>query len=156
MQIAYLNTKIGWIEVKGDQNGITSIYFVDEKGKNTDQVEFLKDCCSQIERYFDKSLVQFDIQLNFTGTAFQKLVWKQLLAIPYGKTISYASLARQLGDVNKSRAVGLANSKNPVSIIVPCHRVIGANGNLTGYAGGLDKKKWLLEHEGAINQLSLF
>jgi len=155
MQIAYLKTKIGLIEVKGDQKGIISVYFVDKLGKSTQNIDFILNCCQQIEQYFDKSLTNFNLTLNFNGTAFQKQVWNQLLKISYGKTISYSTLAQQMGDVNKTRAVGLANAKNPISIIVPCHRVIGANGNLTGYAGGLEKKKWLLEHEGAIKQMRL-
>ncbi len=156
MQIAYLNTKIGWIEVKGDQNGIISVFFVDKVGINTENQHFVKACCTQLAHYFKKNLSQFDLTLNLQGTSFQKNVWTQLLQIPYGKTISYSNLAAQLGDINNSRAVGLANGKNPISIIVPCHRVIGANGNLTGYSGGLDRKQWLLKHEGAIKQLSLF
>lgn len=95
--------------------------------------------------------------MNLIGTDFQVKVWNELLNIPYGKTISYEELAIRVGDIKSIRAVGLANGQNPIAIVVPCHRVIGKNGDLGGYGGGLDKKVWLLEHEGAIQeQLSLF
>ncbi len=101
----------------------------------------------QLQEYFQGQRREFSIPLTLIGTAFQKQAWLQLQKIPYGKTIHYAEQATCLGDQNKARAVGMANGRNPISIIVPCHRVIGRNGNLTGFAGGLDKKAWLLEHE---------
>jgi O-6-methylguanine DNA methyltransferase len=105
------------------------------------------DIVAQLDAYFAGDLVAFDVTLNLVGTDFQRRVWAQLQAIPYGETISYGELAARVGNANASRAVGLANGKNPVSIIVPCHRVIGADGSLTGYGGGLDRKTWLLDHE---------
>ena len=101
----------------------------------------------QLEAYFAGSRDAFEIELDLAGTDFQRAVWAGLVEIPYGETISYGELARRVGRPGASRAVGLANGRNPVAIIVPCHRVIGANGTLTGYGGGLDRKVWLLDHE---------
>jgi len=156
MQIAYLNSKIGCIELKGDKKGLNSLSFVKNVGKNSFEINFILKSLQQLELYFDKKVHSFDVPLNLIGTDFQKKVWNTLLQIPYGTTTSYSHIAKMLGDVNKTRAVGMANSKNPISIIVPCHRVIGSNGSLTGYAGGLERKKWLLKFEGAIKQTSLF
>ena len=101
----------------------------------------------QLEAYFAGSRQAFDVPLDLAGTEFQRSVWAGLLEIPYGETMSYGELARRVGRPGASRAVGLANGRNPVAIIVPCHRVIGANGTMTGYGGGLDRKVWLLDHE---------
>ena len=101
----------------------------------------------QLDEYFANKRHDFDLELDLVGTAFQRLVWNALRAIPYGTTISYGELARRIGDSKASRAVGLANGRNPVAVIVPCHRVIGANGQLTGFGGGLPRKKFLLELE---------
>ena len=106
----------------------------------------------QLDAYFAGELQTFDLPLHMAGTPFQKQVWQGLLTIPYGTTISYAELARRIGRPGASRAVGAANGRNPIGIIVPCHRVIGANGTLTGYGGGLDRKEWLIAHEaGALS-----
>jgi methylated-DNA-[protein]-cysteine S-methyltransferase len=102
---------------------------------------------TQLQEYFEGKRQAFDLKMEMKGTPFQKTVWKALTDIPYGTTISYGELARRIGNENASRAVGLANGKNPISIIVPCHRVIGASGKLTGYGGGLELKQALLEHE---------
>jgi methylated-DNA-[protein]-cysteine S-methyltransferase len=104
---------------------------------------------AQLESYFAGEQVAFDVPVRLSGTEFQQRVWQGLREIPYGETISYGELARRLGSPGASRAVGLANGRNPVSIIVPCHRVIGADGSLTGYGGGLERKRWLLRHEAA-------
>jgi len=106
-----------------------------------------KEALFQLEAYFKGELTVFDLKLNLQGTRFQKAVWQELVKIPYGETISYGELAKRIGNPNASRAVGMANGKNPISIIVPCHRVIGKNGNLTGFGGGIDIKKRLLELE---------
>jgi methylated-DNA-[protein]-cysteine S-methyltransferase len=108
---------------------------------------WLKDVAQQFDAYFAGELTSFDVEIDLIGTPFQRSVWEQLSEIPYGETISYGELARRVGNPNASRAVGLANGRNPVAIIVPCHRVIGADGSLTGYGGGLERKTWLLEHE---------
>ena len=110
----------------------------------------------QLDAYFKRKLQRFNLKLDLQGTDFQVKVWNELNKIPFGVTFSYKALALKLGDVRKSRAVGLANAKNPIAIIIPCHRVIGYNGDLTGYAWGIDKKRKLLELEGALKQLRLF
>jgi methylated-DNA-[protein]-cysteine S-methyltransferase len=110
---------------------------------------WFKDVAEQLDRYFAGELTSFDVEMELRGTEFQQRVWTQLREIPYGETISYGELAKRVGNANASRAVGLANGRNPISIIVPCHRVIGADGSLTGYGGGLERKTWLLEHESA-------
>jgi methylated-DNA-[protein]-cysteine S-methyltransferase len=107
----------------------------------------LVDVVEQLDGYFAGSRSTFDVPLALEGTEFQRRVWSGLLEIPYGETMSYGELAARVGNPGASRAVGLANGRNPVAIIVPCHRVIGADGTLTGYGGGLDRKVWLLDHE---------
>jgi methylated-DNA-[protein]-cysteine S-methyltransferase len=107
--------------------------------------------CEQLTEYFAGNLQEFDVRLAPAGTQFQKKVWHELCRIPFGGSISYGELARRIGKPAASRAVGRANGQNPISIIVPCHRVIGANGTLTGYGGGIERKKWLLEHEARIS-----
>jgi methylated-DNA-[protein]-cysteine S-methyltransferase len=106
-----------------------------------------REVCAQLESYFEGEATSFDVPMDPAGTAFQRRVWRELCAIPYGTAISYLELARRIGQPTASRAVGGANGKNPISIIVPCHRVIAADGTLGGYGGGLDRKRWLLDHE---------
>ena len=118
--------------------------------------EELKEAVLQLQDYFDGKRTTFTFPLNPSGTDFQKKVWDELLHIPFGKTCSYLDLSKKLGDVKAIRAVASANGKNPLWIVVPCHRVIGTDGSLTGYAGGLWRKKWLLEHENPTLQESLF
>jgi len=118
--------------------------FVDvERGQHA----VLDQAADQLDEYFAGSRVEFDLPLDPDGTAFQQDAWKALRTIPFGETISYGEQARRLGDKNKSRAVGAANGKNPIPIVVPCHRVVGSNGHLTGFAGGIEIKAWLLDHE---------
>jgi len=112
-----------------------------------DAARILREAVLQLEEYFAGELHEFDIPLDPVGTAFQQSAWMELRRIPYGETISYGEQARRLGDAKKSRAVGAANGRNPISIIVPCHRVVGANGSLTGFAAGVEAKAWLLHHE---------
>jgi len=107
----------------------------------------------QLAEYFARTRTTFDVPLDPAGSAFQRRVWDALRAIPYGTTLSYSELARRLGDPRATRAVGAANARNPIPIIVPCHRVVGASGQLTGFGGGLDRKRWLLEHEGVLMML---
>lgn len=118
----------------------------------------IEEAKSQLIGYFEGRLKEFNLPLEPEGTEFQKSVWQELLKIPYGSTISYAELAIRLGDLKKIRAVGTANGKNPIAVIIPCHRVIGSDGKLVGYSSGLDKKEWLLKHEGAAiyNQIDMF
>jgi methylated-DNA-[protein]-cysteine S-methyltransferase len=156
METAYLQTPIGYVEIKGDENGLTSITVFDEEKPMDIIPEALEDAVHQFSEYFEGKRTMFDLKLNPKGTDFQKNVWNALLEIPYGKTISYLELSKTLGNVKAIRAVASANGKNPLWIVIPCHRVIGSNGDLTGYAGGLHRKKWLLEHERPVKQGSLF
>ena len=153
---AFLKTPIGYIEITGSEAGIQSIYFLDFRVKISHVPSCLKDTVVQLNEYFKGSRSSFSPKLDLQGTSFQVKVWRELLKIPYGKTISYLELARRIGNTKALRAVGGANSANPVSIIVPCHRVVGHDGKLVGYGGGLRRKKWLLEHEHAFAQQDLF
>ncbi|MDP5044935.1 MAG: methylated-DNA--[protein]-cysteine S-methyltransferase, partial [Leeuwenhoekiella sp.] len=116
----------------------------------------LKEVVFQLEHYFTGDLKDFNLKLNLQGTDFQKKVWLQLARIPFGKTTSYLQMAKDLGDPKVIRAAATANGKNPIAIIVPCHRVIGSDHSMTGYAGGIWRKKWLLEHESPVTQQTLF
>lgn len=157
MDTCYIETPLGYAKIIGDQDGITSVSIVDTKEDTSESIpESLSDCATQLKAYFNNKLKSFDLKLNPEGTDFQKKVWKQLEKIPYGKTISYLDLAKQLGDAKTIRAAASANGKNPLWIIVPCHRVIGTDGSLTGYAGGLHRKQWLLNHESEHKQQTLF
>lgn len=154
--IAWYESPTGTIRVTGNKNGITTLYFVDEKPGSKNTPDSLKACMSQLAEYFEGTRQEFELNLAPEGTDFQKRVWNELLHIGYGEVVSYLDIANVLGDKNATRAVGAANGQNPISVIVPCHRVIGSDGSLTGYGGGLHRKKWLLEFEGAPIQTSLF
>ncbi|MBT8188182.1 MAG: methylated-DNA--[protein]-cysteine S-methyltransferase [Croceitalea sp.] len=156
MEIAYLQTDIGYAEIKGDKNGLVSITVFDGNKPNSIIPDVLEDAVYQLKEYFNGERQVFDLQLNPSGTDFQKKVWQGLMEIPYGKTMSYLGLSKKLGDAKAIRAVAAANGKNPLWIVIPCHRVIGSNGELTGYAGGLHRKSWLLEHESPYKQQKLF
>lgn len=154
---AYINTPLGIAEINGDENGISSILAFDEgKSVSTTIPSELQDAVIQLQDYFDGKRKDFTFKMNPSGTEFQKKVWKGLLEIPFGKTLSYQEFSIRLGDVKAIRAVASANGRNPLWIVVPCHRVIGSDGSLTGYAGGLWRKKWLLDHENPVKQQSLF
>ena len=154
---AYIKTPLGIARITGDENGISSVSVLDSDEKESDIIpEVLQDCVYQLQEYFNGKRQNFSLPLNAEGTDFQKKVWEALVEIPFGKTTSYLELSRVLGDEKATRAVASANGKNPLWIIVPCHRVIGSNGSLTGYAGGLWRKKWLLDHENPPAQQSLF
>jgi len=155
MPQSYYNSPAGILLINASEEGITELSFVKETSQNsivTDSNPLISECISQLEEYFSGTRKTFSIPLNPRGTDFQKQVWAELQNIPLGKTTSYLELAKKLGDAKKIRAVGGANSKNPIAIIVPCHRVIGSDGSMTGYAGGMDKKRWLLQFEGSIQQ----
>jgi methylated-DNA-[protein]-cysteine S-methyltransferase len=156
METAFIKTPLGIAKIMGDEMGI-SVISVSDEGEITKKIpEVLQDPIFQLQDYFEGKRTDFTFKLNPSGTEFQQKVWKGLLEIPFGKTMSYLELSKKLGDVKAIRAVGSANGKNPLWIVVPCHRVIGTDGSLTGYAGGLWRKKWLLEHENPSNQQSLF
>ena len=153
----FIPTPLGVAKLVGDENGLSAFTVLNSDEKLTDIIpEVLEDAVYQINEYFDGKREVFTFDLNPEGTDFQKKVWDALLTIPFGKTTSYLELSKTLGDVKAIRAVTAANGKNPLWIIVPCHRVIGSDGSLTGYAGGLHRKQWLLEHESPFKQTSLF
>lgn len=156
MAIAFIKTPIGTAKVIGDKKGITEINILDSESESNIIPEELEFAVNQIHEYFEGKRTMFTFEINPKGTDFQKKVWKALLRIPFGKTISYLTLSKEIGTVKAIRAVASANGKNPIWIVIPCHRVIGSDGSLTGYAGGLWRKKWLLEHENPIRQESLF
>lgn len=158
METVFVNSPLGITKIIGDENGIAVISVSDLGSNEVSETipEVLQDAVSQLNEYFEGKRTDFDLKLNPKGTEFQQKVWKALLEIPYGKTVSYMDQTKKLGDVKAIRAVASANGKNPLWIVVPCHRVIGTNGSLTGYAGGLSRKKWLLEHESPSAQQSLF
>ena len=167
MKTLYIETPLGIAKIQGDEKGIAAVKVLGEDesnamsfdiGDDTDDVvsEMLWETADQLQEYFNGQRRQFDLKLYPAGTDFQRKVWQALIEIPYGKTISYQELSKKLGDIKAIRAVASANGKNPLWIIVPCHRVIGSDGSLTGYAGGLHRKRWLLEHESPVKQQRLF
>ncbi|MGC4041013.1 MAG: methylated-DNA--[protein]-cysteine S-methyltransferase [Flavobacterium sp.] len=156
METAFIESPLGIAKIVGDENGISEISVLSEGKKTAKIPAHLKECISQLREYFDGQRQDFDFKMNPQGTEFQLKVWQELLNIPFGKTMSYLDLSKKLGDVKAIRAVASANGRNPLWIVVPCHRVIGTDGSLTGYAGGLWRKKWLLEHESPFKQQSLF
>ena len=150
-------TPLGFTEISGNEEGISSIRIFDQPQPESNEIPiFLIPAVEQITAYFNGELENFNLKLNPEGTPFQKKVWDALTQIPYGNTMSYLELSQNLGDIKAIRAVAAANGKNPLWIVVPCHRVIGSDGSLTGYAGGLWRKKWLLDHEHPPLQQSLF
>ena len=155
--LAYYLSPVGELEIESDGNKIIAANFL----KDSKQQEFpsavIQQCIEELNEYFFNGRKFFSVELDLRGTDFQKKIWNALLNIPFGKTVSYSDLAITTGDLKSVRAVGLANGQNPIPIIVPCHRVIGKDGNLVGYGGGLDKKEWLLRHEGVMSkQTELF
>lgn len=157
MESAFIASPFGVTKIEGDEHGLQSIVVLNTEEELTKVVpEILEDAAYQLKEYFEGQRKEFTLELNPQGTDFQKRVWEGLLNIPYGKTNSYLELSKTLGDVKAIRAVAAANGKNPLWIVIPCHRVIGSDGSLTGYAGGLHRKKWLLDHESPVKQQSLF
>ena len=148
MFIEYVKSPSGWVDITASESAVHGVVFVDKKTKQSKPNKLTKNCSVQLDEYFAGDRKVFDIPFDQEGTAFQNNVWQQLLSIPYGQLASYGDIAKKLKNPKAVRAVGAANGKNPVSILVPCHRVIGSNGKLTGYAGGLERKQWLLQHEG--------
>jgi methylated-DNA-[protein]-cysteine S-methyltransferase len=151
-----MKSPIGTIRMQYSGKGLYSLVFVDQDVPDVILQKELEECGLQLHEYFNGLRKEFTISLDLQDTDFRKSVWKELLLVKFGQTITYGDLARKMGDIKAIRAVAGANAVNPVSIIVPCHRVIGSDGSLTGYAGGLWRKQWLLEHEQKHHQLSLF
>lgn len=160
-----IDSPLGPLFVQGDGHSVTGLFLPQHKGWRGPGASWQRSDAAfhsvreQLAKYFAGERQHFDVPVKLAGTRFQLQVWQELLRIPFGTTITYAQLAQRVGNPTATRAVGNANGRNPISIIVPCHRVIGANGKLTGYAGGIDNKQWLLAWEGcatAPEPVSLF
>lgn len=155
MYYTKFNTSFCEIILVGDELGLSNLHLSTGEGKRVFQIshewnlnnDFFKDAIKQLEEYFSGERKTFDILLNHKGTEFEKRVWNELSKIPYGTVTTYKDIANKLGNEKASRAVGMANSKNPIPIIVPCHRVVGSNGKLTGFAYGVSIKKKIIDHE---------
>ena len=154
MYTDYLTSPIGLIEIQASKKGVTKVNFVESASTPVSTNEVTKRCKKQLQEYFDSRREIFDLPLDPQGTDFQKSVWSALTKIVFGQTAPYAKIAKMINNPKAVRAVGAANGRNPVAIIVPCHRIIGSNGSLTGYAGGLDRKAWLLAHEGVPHPIT--
>jgi methylated-DNA-[protein]-cysteine S-methyltransferase len=152
---AYFDSPIGILELHANETFLLQVKFVPEKSKAEFMNAILHTTCEQLSLYFKGELKKFDLPLQFKGTDFQNYVWNGLANIDYGTTISYLQFSKRLGNVDAIRAIGTTNGKNPFSIIIPCHRVIGSNGKLVGYAGGIEKKQWLLNFEAENSGLYL-
>ena len=161
MLYTYIESPLGDHFVTRNGDGITGLHLpgskhpprIDDDWQRDDTA--FGDIRTQLDEYFAGNRQEFDLPLHPRGHSFQRRVWQALLEIPYGETTSYGKVAVSIGHPDASRAVGLANGQNPIPIIIPCHRVIGANGSLTGYGGGLDAKRWLLDHEARHAGLTL-
>ena len=145
--ICYYHSPVGWLQLVATDNAISGVAFVSNPGESVGSSPVLDLCQQQLGAYFDGTLTKFSVPLRLQGTPFQRRVWEALQTIPFGATWSYSELAQRVGNAKACRAVGGANHRNPIPILVPCHRVVGASGALTGYAGGLARKQALLEHE---------
>lgn len=155
--LAYCPSPVGELQIESDDEKITMLGFLWDPKRKEVHTPVIEQSISELEEYFSGRRKYFSFEMDLRGSDFEVKVWNELLNIPYGKTISYQELAIRVGDIKSVRAVGLANGQNPIAIAVPCHRVIGKNGDLVGYGGGLERKIWLLEHEGAMQkQLSIF
>ncbi len=157
IETAVISSPIGLLHITGDDEGVKEVTFLtDNQPISTIIPDSLSTCVAQLSEYFDGKREDFDLKVNPQGTEVQRKVWEILLEIPFSKTRSYLEQSKVFGDVKAIRAVASANGKNPIVIIIPCHRVIGSDGSLTGYAGGKWRKKWLLNHESPSKQQSLF
>jgi methylated-DNA-[protein]-cysteine S-methyltransferase len=155
-----VDSPVGPLTLVASANGLRAVLWMQDRdtrvplgpvdGDGCDPSGILDAASTQLEEYFAGTRTSFDLPLDTVGTGFQHSAWDALCTIPFGETVSYGEQARRMGDVRKARAVGAANGRNPVSIIVPCHRVVGADGSLTGFGGGLEAKAWLLDHERAV------
>jgi methylated-DNA-[protein]-cysteine S-methyltransferase len=144
----YYQSPIGLIEITGTEEAIQAVDFVEKAGEAPTEIPpLLRTCLKQVEEYFQGKRKEFQLRLGLEGTDFQRRVWQELVKISYGETASYKGIAEAIANPKAMRAVGQANHRNPVAIIIPCHRVIGHDGSLTGYGGGLWRKEWLLGHE---------
>lgn len=157
MEKVVINSPLGFVLIEGNEEGISKISVTSDETILSETIsDLFDDVVTQLNEYFQGNRTDFQFKMNPIGTDFQKKVWEELLKIPFGKTVSYQEVTNNLGDPKAIRAVANANSKNPLWIVILCHRVIGSDGSLTGYAGGLWRKKWLLDHENPVKQQSLF
>ena len=157
MRYAVIDSPLGFLTLASTEKGLASVHFgADVPANGIIDESANREVIQQLQEYFDGNRVRFELSLDVQGTLFQMAVWDELRKIPYGATCSYGEIARALGKPGAARAVGMANHENPIAVVVPCHRVIGTDGSLTGYAGGLWRKKWLLDHENPTAQQSLF
>ncbi len=154
--ITYFHSPIGWLRMQGSESGLSNIDFVDAAASDEQYSELLTEAILQLTAYFEGTRKKFELTLNPKGTEFQQKVWRLLQEIEYGKTTHYESVAHSFGNVRAIRAVANANAQNPIPIIIPCHRVIGKDGKLTGYSGGLWRKQWLLHFENPDGQMVLW
>lgn len=146
LYISFYDSPIGLIKIAANEEAIVALDFVYKRSKENEN-DVIKKCKIQLDEYFKGVRKEFDVNVEINGTEFQRMVWEELKRIPYGEVRSYKDIAVAIGNEKAVRAVGGANNKNKIAIIIPCHRVVGKDGSLTGYAGGLWRKKWLLEHE---------
>jgi len=150
--IDIVNSPIGPLLIKASSSSLTSIVLVNEAPESVSSNDVTDYAKEELNQYFSGALQKFTVPLSPTGTRFQRLVWDSLLTIPFGKSVSYQYIAAQINNPKAVRAVGNANGKNPIAIIIPCHRVIGKNGSLTGYSWGEEAKSWLLQHENSMSK----
>lgn len=148
MFVQHLTTPLGTLSLRADDQGLTAVSFSFEENETEHSNAITQQAARELSAYFTGTATEFSVPLHPQGTEFQQNVWHQLTLIPFGETRAYGDIANALAKPKAVRAVGAANGRNPIAIIVPCHRVIGGNGTLTGYAGGLERKAWLLKHEG--------
>lgn len=151
-----LQTPIGWLNIETTDWSVIAVYFSTKMYEEHSDHPLLNESRTQLKAYFEGKSVAFNLPIDPPGTAFQRLVWEEVIKVPYGHTLTYSKLALRCGDEKKTRAVAAANAANPIAIIIPCHRIIGSNGQLTGYAWGMDRKEWLLNLEQHQTQYSLF
>jgi methylated-DNA-[protein]-cysteine S-methyltransferase len=157
MPFSTLETKLGVIQISASNKGVCEVVFTDEVSNEVSETNpWIEKTIEQIYGFLEQKRTVFDIPLDIQGTPFQEEVWKKVHQVPFGSTISYLKIAQQLGDAKKVRAVASAIAKNPVLLLIPCHRVVGSDGRLIGYSGGIERKKQLLAHEGYPFQNSLF
>jgi methylated-DNA-[protein]-cysteine S-methyltransferase len=147
----FIESPVGWLRLVGEDHSIVGVHFAKERGtRKKEKSTALDQAERELEEYFAGERTRFTLRLLPEGTEFQRAVWDALVGIPYGETCAYLDIAQQIGKPKAVRAVGRSNGQNPIAIVIPCHRVIGSDGSLTGYGGGMPKKRWLLDHEAAV------
>jgi len=148
--VQYTKSPLGILKIEANDTYLVSLKFSESKTDNKSGNEITQHAVIQLKEYFEGKRSSFEIPLRPAGSQFEQKVWSELQRIPFGSTTTYGNIARKLGDVNSVRAVGRANGRNPIPVIIPCHRVVGSDNSLTGYSGGLERKEWLLSHEGVL------